>query len=95
MYLHLLDDMLPFLYTGSCPKSSQKVWDYCSLFVAAKASFMMKYFLISEDLYAQGIMAGRRLVALFGILLLLLTSPPKADAGVNTYILNLYKKKEK
>ena len=47
---------------------------------------MMKYFLISEDFHAQGIMAGRQLVAAFGILLLLLTSPPKADAGVNKYI---------
>ena len=82
--LYLLDDLLPFLHTGSCSKCSQKICDYCSLFVAAKDSFMMKYFLISEDFHAQGIMAGRQLVAIFGFLLLVLTSPPKADAGVNT-----------
>ena len=42
--------------------------------------------MISEDFHIQGIMAGRQLVAIFGILLLLLTTTPKADAGVNTYI---------
>ena len=93
--LYLLDDLLPFLHTGSCSKCSQKICDYCSLFVAAKDSFMMKYFLISEDFHAQEIMTGRQLVAIFGFLLLVLTSPPKADAGVNTYVLNLYKNKEK
>ena len=89
--LYLLDDILPFLYTGSCSKTSQKIWDYCSLFVAAKDSFLMKYFLISEDFHAQGIMAGRQ-VAIFGFLLLVLTSPPKADAGVNTYIESIQEK---
>ena len=83
--LYLLDDMLPFPDIDSCPKSSKKIWDYCSLFFAAKDSFLMKYFLISEDFHVQGIMADRQLVAVFGILLLLLTSPPKADAGVNIY----------
>ena len=53
---------------------------------------MMKYFLISEDFQVQGIMAGRQLVPIFGILLLLLTSPPKADAGVNTYIESIQEK---
>ena len=89
--LYLLDDLLPFLHTGSCSKCSQKICDYCSLFVAAKDSFMMKY-LISEDFHAQGIMAGRQLVAIFGFLLLVLTSPPKADAGVNTYIESIQEK---
>ena len=56
---------------------------------------MMKYFLISEDFHAQGIMAGRQLVAIFGFLLLVLTSPPKVDAGVNTYIEVQYKYKYK